>query len=147
MRSRSTVTAVWTANGTRKCCSVFAASNGSMRSALVVWVVHFSAATGITKKNKKYLITCKCRENQSIGNLWLTFKLCAFRFYVFVCSMCNYGKEFVRRLELKWVDLVHLMLYNLTVYNAKKYYDLDTRIVPFTNENWHYLELPDSVSV
>lgn len=42
------------------------------------------------------------------------------RFYVFVCSMCNYGKEFVRRLELKWVDLVHLMLYNLTVYNAKK---------------------------
>lgn len=61
--------------------------------------------------------------------------------------MCNYGKEFVRRLELKWVDLVHLMLYNLTVYNAKKYYDLDTRIVPFTNENWKYLELPDNVSI
>ncbi|KAJ8672774.1 hypothetical protein QAD02_004034 [Eretmocerus hayati] len=67
------------------------------------------------------------------------------RFYVFVCSMCNYGKEFVRRLELKWVDLVHLMLYNLTVYNAKKYYDLDTVIVPYANENWHTLQLPPKV--
>lgn len=69
-----------------------------------------------------------------------------FRFYVFVCSMCNYGKEFVRRLEIKWVDLVHLMLYNLTVYNAKKYYDLDTVIVPYANENWNTLQLPPRVS-
>ncbi|XP_012253942.1 metal-response element-binding transcription factor 2 isoform X1 [Athalia rosae] len=67
------------------------------------------------------------------------------RFYVFVCSMCNYGKEFVRRLELKWVDLVHLMLYNLTVYNAKKYYDLDTIIVPYANENWNALQLPPRI--
>ncbi|KAK0180078.1 hypothetical protein PV327_005757 [Microctonus hyperodae] len=64
------------------------------------------------------------------------------RFYVFVCSTCNYGKEFVRRLELKWVDLVHLMLYNLTVYNAKKYYDLDTIIIPYASENWQMLQLP-----
>ncbi|XP_017875284.1 polycomb protein Pcl isoform X2 [Ceratina calcarata] len=67
------------------------------------------------------------------------------RFYVFVCSMCNHGKEFVRRLELKWVDLVHLMLYNLTVYNAKKYYDLDTVIVPYANDNWNTLQLPPRI--
>lgn len=67
------------------------------------------------------------------------------RFYVFVCSMCNYGKEFVRRLEIKWVDLVHLMLYNLTVYNAKKYYDLDTVIVPYANDNWNTLQLPPRI--
>ncbi|XP_012288737.1 polycomb protein Pcl [Orussus abietinus] len=67
------------------------------------------------------------------------------RFYVFVCSTCNYGKEFVRRLELKWVDLVHLMLYNLTVYNAKKYYDLDTVIVPYANDNWNNLQLPPRI--
>ncbi|XP_070510889.1 metal-response element-binding transcription factor 2 isoform X2 [Cardiocondyla obscurior] len=67
------------------------------------------------------------------------------RFYVFVCSMCNYGKEFVRRLELKWVDLVHLMLYNLTVYNAKKYYDLDTIIIPYANDNWLTLQLPPQI--
>ncbi|XP_008545132.1 PHD finger protein 19 [Microplitis demolitor] len=67
------------------------------------------------------------------------------RFYVFVCSTCNYGKEFVRRLELKWVDLVHLMLYNLTVYNAKKYYDLDTIIIPYAAENWNLLQLPSRI--
>lgn len=59
--------------------------------------------------------------------------------------MCNSGKEFVRRLEMKWVDLVHLMLYNLTVYNAKKYYDLDTVIVPYANDNWYTLQLPPQV--
>lgn len=61
--------------------------------------------------------------------------------------MCNNGKEFVRRLELKWVDLVHLMLYNLTVYNAKKYYDLDTIIVPYANKHWNALQLPPRVSL
>jgi len=61
--------------------------------------------------------------------------------------MCNHGKEFVRRLEMKWVDLVHLMLYNLTVYNAKKYYDLDTVIVPYANDNWLTLQLPPRVGV
>ncbi|XP_020293472.1 metal-response element-binding transcription factor 2 [Pseudomyrmex gracilis] len=67
------------------------------------------------------------------------------RFYVFVCSMCNYGKEFVRRLEMKWVDLVHLILYNLTVYHAKKYYDLDTVIIPYANDNWYFLQLPSRI--
>lgn len=68
------------------------------------------------------------------------------RFYVFVCSICNYGKEFVRRLELKWVDMVHLMLFNLTAFNVKKYYDLDTVIIPYVNDNWHALQLPPKVS-
>jgi len=61
--------------------------------------------------------------------------------------MCNHGKEFIRRLEMKWVDLVHLMLYNLTVYNAKKYYDLDTIIIPYANDNWSALQLPTRVGV
>ena len=68
-----------------------------------------------------------------------------FRFYVFVCSICNLGQEFVQRLEVDWVDLVHLMLYNLTVYNAKKYYDLDEIIVPYANKHWELLQLPNNV--
>lgn len=84
---------------------------------------------------------------QEVKNLLLQNSCRCFRFYVFVCSMCNYGKEFVRRLEIKWVDLVHLMLYNLTVYNAKKYYDLDTVIVPYAHENWQNLQLPSRVSI
>jgi polycomb-like protein 2 len=71
--------------------------------------------------------------------------LFVFRFYVFVCSLCNYGKEFVRRLEMKWVDIVHLALFNLTIFNAKKYYDLDTVIIPYVNNNWHTFQLPPKV--
>lgn len=46
---------------------------------------------------------------------------------------------------MKWVDLVHLMLFNLTAYNSKKYYDLDTVIIPYINDNWHALQLPPKV--
>jgi len=70
---------------------------------------------------------------------------CGDRFYVFVCSLCNYGKEFVRRLEMKWVDIVHLALYNLTIFNAKKYYDLDTVIIPYVNNNWNTFQLPPKI--
>ncbi|XP_066999188.1 metal-response element-binding transcription factor 2 isoform X2 [Anabrus simplex] len=70
---------------------------------------------------------------------------CGDRFYVFVCSLCNHGKEFIRRLEMKWVDIVHLTLFNLTVFNAKKYYDLDTTIIPFINNNWNAFQLPPKI--
>ncbi|PNF16326.1 hypothetical protein B7P43_G10835 [Cryptotermes secundus] len=70
---------------------------------------------------------------------------CGDRFYVFVCSLCNYGKEFVRRLEMKWVDIVHLALFNLTIFNTKKYYDLDTVIIPYVNDNWHAFQLPPKI--
>lgn len=48
---------------------------------------------------------------------------------------------------MKWDDLVHLMLYNLTVYHSKKYYDLDNVILPYINDNWHALQLPATVSI
>ncbi|XP_050508202.1 polycomb protein Pcl [Diabrotica virgifera virgifera] len=71
---------------------------------------------------------------------------CGDRFYVFVCSICNHGQDFVRRLEMKWVDLVHLMLFNLTAYNSKKYYDLDSVVIPYINDNWHALQLPPKIT-
>ncbi|XP_046398166.1 uncharacterized protein LOC124164971 [Ischnura elegans] len=67
---------------------------------------------------------------------------CGDRFYIFVCAVCNYGTEFVRRLEMQLVDVVHLALFNLTVLNAKKYYDFDTLLIPYINQNWKYLQLP-----
>lgn len=70
---------------------------------------------------------------------------CGDRFYIFVCSMCNYGNEFVRRLELKWEDIVHLLLFNLTIYNSKKYYDLTSVVVPYAVDNWEILQLPTHI--
>jgi hypothetical protein len=86
------------------------------------------------------------RQVPTIGRHHFDSSIACSRFYVFVCSICNHGKEFLRRLEMKWVDLVHLMLFNLTAYNSKKYYDLDTTIIPYINDNWHALQLPPKVS-
>ncbi|XP_014239773.1 PHD finger protein 19 [Cimex lectularius] len=67
------------------------------------------------------------------------------RFYVFICLLCNSGKEYLRRLELKWVDLVHLTIFNLTLKTAKKYQDVDLDIINFINTEWSNLQLPPKI--
>ncbi|XP_035205092.1 metal-response element-binding transcription factor 2-like [Stegodyphus dumicola] len=58
------------------------------------------------------------------------------RFYIFICSLCNAGSECLARLEMKWAEIIQLLLYNLTIEHKKKYFDLDASVVPFLYENW-----------
>ncbi|XP_069121964.1 metal-response element-binding transcription factor 2-like isoform X2 [Argopecten irradians] len=62
------------------------------------------------------------------------------RFYLFVCSHCNSGPEYIKRLDLKWVDLAHLILFNLTISGIKKSYNFDV-IMAYVNDNWIKLQL------
>ncbi|CAD7090998.1 unnamed protein product [Hermetia illucens] len=97
--------------------------------------------------HKKMLQCCKCQQ-------WFHEKCVRCleyplyrgdRFFVFVCSMCNDGVEFLRRLVMKWIDVVHLLLFNITTYNQQKYYHANKVIVPYAVDNWPFLHLDPSM--
>ncbi|XP_064616220.1 metal-response element-binding transcription factor 2-like isoform X2 [Liolophura sinensis] len=67
------------------------------------------------------------------------------RWHIFVCSLCNFGVEYVKRLELKWLDVAQLALFNLTIIHNRKYFDLSDMIIPWVKENWDSLQLSQSM--
>nr|XP_039270133.1 metal-response element-binding transcription factor 2-like [Styela clava] len=62
------------------------------------------------------------------------------RYYLFVCAVCNNGNEYIKRLPMKWVDVIHLVLYNITIAKKVKYYDVDSMIT-FFNKHMESLRL------
>lgn len=66
---------------------------------------------------------------------------CGDRLYLFLCSVCN-DDEFLRRFDFGWVDIVHLVIFNLILFKKKKYFDVDSEIIPYVKNNWFYLQIP-----
>ncbi|XP_055942950.1 metal-response element-binding transcription factor 2-like isoform X2 [Argiope bruennichi] len=44
-------------------------------------------------------------------------------------------------MEMTWCDIIHLVLYNLSLIHKKKYFDLDKNIMPFVIDNWEKLHV------
>lgn len=62
---------------------------------------------------------------------------------MFVCNLCNEGcGELVYRMTLRWVDAVHLAVFNLTLHDIKTYFDYDAAITHWINNNWELLQAP-----
>ncbi|XP_013387714.1 polycomb protein Pcl [Lingula anatina] len=91
----------------------------------------------------KMLQCCRCRQwfHEACTQCLSYTLLYGDRFYIFVCTMCNGGIEYVKRLELKWMDVAQLALFNLTLQHNKKYYDFDENFMPWINQNWERLQV------
>ncbi|KAK6196236.1 hypothetical protein SNE40_001498 [Patella caerulea] len=85
----------------------------------------------------KMLQCCRCRQwfHEACIQCLEHPLLYGDRFYVFVCCHCNNGPEYIKRIEMKWVDLLQLVLFNLTIQGVKKYYDIEEVVAPFIINN------------
>ena len=62
-------------------------------------------------------------------------------FWLFVCSMCNMGSECLKRMNITWLDLVHLAIFDLTSKTSRKFHDFDNDLMPFILKNWTLFQL------
>ncbi len=58
--------------------------------------------------------------------------------YMFLCKICNFGEECLCRLYkiLSWTDLVHLIVFNLTLKSKRQFHSLASEIMPYVEETW-----------
>ncbi|GBM21729.1 Metal-response element-binding transcription factor 2 [Araneus ventricosus] len=96
---------------------------------------------GDEKMNMLYCVKCKRWLHEECVKCLDVPLLLGDRFYILICSVCNAGSEFLARIEMTWCDIIHLVLYNLTVIHKKKYFDLDKSILPFIVDNWGKLHV------
>lgn len=71
-----------------------------------------------------------------------------YRFFLFLCSVCNNGgEERLIRLseELTLTDIAHLVLYNLTMETGRIYHDFDHSVIPFLEKKLKYIQPSNEV--
>ncbi|GFS70488.1 metal-response element-binding transcription factor 2 [Nephila pilipes] len=101
----------------------------------------YCGQSGDEKMNMLCCVKCKRWLHEECVKCLENPMLLGDRFYILICSVCNAGSECLARIELTWCDILHIVLYNLSVTNKKKYFDLDKSIIPFIINNWERLHL------
>lgn len=66
-------------------------------------------------------------------------------YYQFGCGVCNKGKEQIKRIIMKWSDVVALALHNLKLQQGKRFFNLTTDIVRFVRENSQMFKLSTDI--
>ena len=78
----------------------------------------------------------ECIRNPNVPQLLL-----GDRFWEFICTLCTgTTEETVNRLNIGWVDALHLILFNLIVSNRKEHHDLETAIIPLLRKKLKILQ-------
>lgn len=71
------------------------------------------------------------------------------RFFDFCCALCgpvskatDSGEETLVRLDMSWVEALHIVLFHLTVMNSKKFHDVEMAVIPFFRRKCKALQGP-----
>jgi polycomb-like protein 2 len=67
-------------------------------------------------------------------------------YYTFKCSVCNKGKEYLKRIIMKWSDVMALVINNLALQHQKRFFDINTEILSFVQNNCHLLKLSEDIT-
>ncbi|BFZ20037.1 hypothetical protein BsWGS_23076 [Bradybaena similaris] len=81
----------------------------------------------------KMLQCCRCRQwfHEACLQCLDEELLIGDRFFIFTCAHCNYGVEYLQRMDLTWFDITYVTLFHLIMTLGKRYIDLESDIVPF----------------
>ncbi|KAL4218580.1 PHD finger protein 19 [Mactra antiquata] len=92
---------------------------------------------------QKMLQCCRCKQwfHEACLQCMKFPLMYADSFYIFVCAICNSGKEYIKRLDVDWSDLVHIGLFNLAMNNKKKLFDLNEELMIWLTTNWDQLQV------
>lgn len=96
---------------------------------------------------EKMLQCCRCRQwfHDNCVKVWSGLLLHGDTFFIFCCSVCNEGNEFIRRLQIRLRDVIQLIFYHLTITRSQKYHSITKDVVPFILQNVDQLFLPPEV--